>query len=101
MTVRRMTKTDAAWLAGFFDGEGSYRSSHQGTELHIVNTCLPALERCREITGVGRIRTLRLPTARTKHLWQWVVSRIADTTEIRRQMAPFRWVLRKSEVTPG
>jgi len=99
-----MEKLDAAWLAGFFDGEGSYRRtpdkrrpSTSSYELCIGNTNLPALKHCQEITGVGRVVPLRSAGPRNKAYWQWRVTRRNDATEIRRQMAPFRRVLRRSE----
>src|SRR5438270_13689339 len=52
-TARRMSEVEAAWLAGFFDGEGSlshYRGGKDGKYLSwricIANTYLPSLERC-------------------------------------------------------
>ena len=62
--LRRMKKTDVAWLAGLFDGEGTLYVQPTGSKsgvgtgcanLIIVNTNLELLSKVCEITGVGLV----------------------------------------------
>lgn len=93
-----MNIEDAAWLAGFFDGEGSIfyyipsHLKHLGTKaykLAIPNTHLQSLEKCKNITGAGRINTKYKETERNKAQWSWNVDARADIIEILRQIFPF------------
>lgn len=60
-STRWMSATEAAWLAGFFDGEGSLsmylggrtRKNHCWV-LSLGNTDTSALHRCIAYTGVGK-----------------------------------------------
>lgn len=53
--------TDAAYLAGLLDGEGSVVAlkrldgSVKSYRIHVSNTHLPAVEWCKAVTGLGRI----------------------------------------------
>lgn len=67
-----MTRTDWAWLAGLFEGEGCISFTGRNSVcLAIVGTDRDIIERCRELTGVGRINEVpRLPN---KTQWHWKV----------------------------
>ena len=63
--VNRLTTTDAAYIAGLVDGEGTITltSQHRGENrrlvLSISNTERPLLEFVRRVAGAGRITTKR------------------------------------------
>lgn len=61
-STKEMSLTQAAWLAGFFDGEGSITNYFSGKDrkykcwcLTIPNTDKEALDTCLLFTGVGNI----------------------------------------------
>jgi hypothetical protein len=79
-TAREMTPTEAAWLAGFFDGEGCFGQYAAGREkrylawiLKIDNTDLQALRYCQQITGCGTVRHKALKQPHHKQQWVWRV----------------------------
>jgi hypothetical protein len=57
----KLSKTDAAYLAGFIDGEGSIIAlkrpdgSIKSYRLHAANTHLPTVRWCKRVTKLGRI----------------------------------------------
>ena len=69
---------DVAWLAGFFDGEGSLCRYHSGSRgfkswvLLISNTCRKSLLHCMKITGCGSVNPKPVKPGR-KQQWQWAV----------------------------
>ena len=79
---RILTDVEVAWLAGILDGEGNIRVDYPNPrypdyaypKVIVVNTCLPLLERIKEITGVGQIKS-RSWKAKDHHKdsWHWVV----------------------------
>jgi hypothetical protein len=93
--TRRMTETEAAWLAGFFDGEGSlncYVRKDKGSEgwrLAIANTNIEALEKCQILTGAGKVRTKPRYKAHYKPQWDWYVYSQRDIADILRQLLPY------------
>lgn len=94
-----MGRTDAAWLAGLFDGEGSIvntRRSQRGYSLRITitNTCRPLLERVREVTGTGKIVNQRNATERTKACWYWTCGS-KNACNLLAQMRP--WLIVKAD----
>lgn len=63
--------TDAAWLAGIFDGEGCVLIKNLSSVcVCISNTDLPMLEAVRDLAG-GKIRLQRKPTERNLPCWEW------------------------------
>lgn len=107
-TVRQMSLTEAAWLAGFFDGEGSLsqfmggRSKRHPTWiLAIGNTSVAALEQCVRVTGVGRVngKSMRARPDHYKPQHQWRITRQRDIAEICRQMLPFLVIKRAAAET--
>lgn len=97
-----MSPTEAAWLAGFFDGEGSI-STYLGGRLRsspcwlitCSNTHLGALERCKEYAGCG---TVGYKQVRPEHKpqWQWRVHARADVIATCEQMLPYLIIKREA-----
>ena len=94
-----MAATDAAWLAGFFDGEGWYtefdvRSAHgvRGTHhficIGICNTVKASIDHCQEITGAGRIHGKYFNSGVRKPLWTWRLNKRADVIDVLSQIEP-------------
>lgn len=71
---RTLSDVDTAWLAAIIDGEGHVRldtplknyRSYRYVRFVVVNTCLPLLERVREICGCGSIFS-RKPSGNPAH----------------------------------
>lgn len=96
-TARTMLAYEAAWFAGFFDGEGSifsYKGGSNGKSkcwrFSIANTNLGSLEQCKEYAGCGTIGIKSAPQD-IKHKQQWIYkintkSNIALVTE---QLLPY------------
>lgn len=81
-TCNELTPTQAAYLAGMVDGEGSFMlKPHNGRNgvlilrVTIVNTHLGVLEWCKQVTGIGSVIP-RTYTGNTnqKTNYSWVVS---------------------------
>ncbi len=73
-----MTVTEAAWLAGFMDGEGSIllisRNGGEGVHLrlNIANTHMPSLQYIETITGIGHIYAHKTRVSpRHKEAYSW------------------------------
>lgn len=99
-TVIHMSETDAAWLAGFFDGEGTLCQCLSGNgrkswKISLPNTCLEAVQKCRELTGAGTVvkRKARTP-GHWKDQWRWSVNSQRNIAAICRQMTPYLVVKR-------
>lgn len=101
--VREMSEAEAAWLAGFFDGEGTlvkYLTTNGKTDkkyvgyaLMVWNTNMPALEKCLVITGTGAIK--RKCEERPRPIWSWKTGRRADIKSLIEQMLPYLVVKRE------
>jgi hypothetical protein len=69
--VNDLTDVEAAYMAGFLDGEGSImmirrENGSVALVVSIANTHLPTLEYIRELLGYGNINQTREATARNK-----------------------------------
>jgi hypothetical protein len=91
-----MSVADAAWLAGFFDGEGSICSSMAGRNrkhptwiLAIPNTHLASLDHCVAITGAGKIYKKYAATPKWSAQWTWQVQRQRNIASILEQIRPY------------
>ena len=75
-----MIEAEVAWLAGFFDGEGSVsivKNRKRNTAFinaRIGNTCLPALERVKLISGCGAIAEQRHKNPKWRRVWYWTAA---------------------------
>ena len=89
-----MSPVEAAWLAGFYDGEGflvTYPNRHgniTNVKLGINNTTLVALEQCQRFTGVGSIRPKKVEANR-KSQWCWEVNGKRNVKALCEQLLPF------------
>ena len=99
-TVRPMTIAEAAWLAGFFDGEGSLvvrlgeRRGACACRLSIPNTDHAALVYIQKITGAGGIGKKYLRGSNHKAQWTWALNSQRSVVDVLKQMLPFLVVKR-------
>lgn len=69
--ARQLTKTEAAYIAGLIDGEGTitlirkHKNEHRQLSLSISSTEIALLEFVKSATGVGKITTKR--TSKSHH----------------------------------
>jgi hypothetical protein len=100
--ARKLARSDAAWLAGLFDGEGSIVFVHKdrptpSARITICNTCRPLLERVQEVSGIGQIIVQRRagqdnPNHSASWVWQ---TYSANARDLLAQMLP--WLIVKRE----
>jgi hypothetical protein len=89
-----MTATDAAWLAGFIDGEGSImlalRRATGAVELllAISNTDRSALETVVQLTGLGAVNERPRQSSRHKTAYFWRCSS-AGAESVIQQIRPY------------
>jgi hypothetical protein len=93
-SASKMRAIDVAWLAGFFDGEGTigtYRGGRGGKHLSlfisIPNTHKPSLRRCQAVTGCGTVIPQKTKRG-YKQQWRWRVTRRMNVLSIAKQMLP-------------
>lgn len=91
--AQTMEPTDAAYLAGIVDGEGSIvrikkQNGRDVWRLVVVNTDLDLLNWCRETTGCGAVTVKALAGERNKASWTWQC--YADNTcRVLEQLRPY------------
>jgi len=93
--ARIMSETERAWLAAAIDGEGSIKLSRyrngtyaaRATQLIVSNINPPFIEKCRAITGVGRIRVEERKPWNPVYLWY--VQAHVEIKEILTQILPY------------
>ena len=102
-SARQMTAVEAAWLAGFVDGEGSIAEgdcksgAYKGWFISVPNTCRASLVRCRSYAGTGSIRNKGKPKKKShKPQWVWRLSAQRDVADICRQLLPYLIIKRKA-----
>lgn len=61
---------DLAYLAGFFDGEGSIGIAGSSLQVRVVNTYLPILEKFQDAFG-GVIAPHNKGDEKTRLTWEW------------------------------
>lgn len=91
--ARQLSPTEAAWLAGFVDGEGCLVLSRVGdrfnTSLEVSNTDRRLLARCRELANVGAVYNRpRVRSANHRPQFMWSVSARADLFALLPQIIP-------------
>ena len=101
-TAKQLSPTDAAWLAGFFDGEGGVYGYKNGRGslcwcIQIPNTHYPSVEHCLEITGCGHIQHKVHAGNGKKDQWHWRLTTKNDIIAVCKQMLPYL-VTRKESV---
>lgn len=95
--ARIMSPTEAAWLAGFFDGEGTLcqypagRNKKPAWRMQTVNTNRDSVVRCYEYTLSGNVHPRVKPGTPAHHLpqWSWHVTAQRDLVSICQQIVPF------------
>lgn len=96
----RLTSLEAAWLAGFVDGEGHIGLKPAGAvgrlvpRLSVVNTHRPTLEAIRKMTGAGFIAPLTRSSPKWKLAFQWEITNTAALGVVR-ALQPFLRVKRR------
>lgn len=101
-----MTATQAAWVAGFFDGEGTISVSrggrggkYQSVYVSIVNTHKESIETIYSWVGAGRFSE-RDMSGRPKHHKQqylWKIAAQRDVVEFCKQILPYL-IVKKEKV---
>ena len=91
-----------AWVAGLVDGEGCIdcrshvpRRQRHLPRLAVSNTYRPALERVREVLGVGAISSQANPN---RPLWRWEVSGAAGVGAACAALLPYLVIKREQAV---
>ena len=84
-------RTELAWAAGFFDGEGSTGAHNRALRLIVGQTETTTLERFqRAVGGLGYIRTRPPPPrAHWKQEYDWRCDRYADSRAVLEALWPF------------
>ena len=97
-----MTSEEAAWLAGFIDGEGTISSYMAGKNrayktwvISVPNTHRGSLDRCQEITGVGSVVMKKEAHGNRRTQYQWRVNPKQDVASILDQILPYLIVKRE------
>jgi LAGLIDADG-like domain len=99
-----MQKSDASWLAGLFDGEGSIvfprkTNTLNSVRIQITNTNHELLERVIAVTGTGTLVSQMHPGSKNwkphyKPSWAWQCYG-ENTRSLLRQMLP--WLIEKRD----
>lgn len=96
-----MSDTEAAWLAGLLEGEGSFlvwdrKTDGRTVRLDVVrvqmcSTDLDVLERVVEVTGLSRPRPIKAHPDKlgTKPIWQWSIQRKAEVRALTERLLPW------------
>ena len=89
-----MSPTDAAWLAGFFDGEGSLaaylsRGKFPTFKMAVTNTHHGSLLKIQRLTGCGSIVVKPVSGRMRKPQWVWCLNRQRSVVAVLRQICPF------------
>lgn len=79
-TARLMSPTEAAWVAGIVDGEGTITirtkpypggKRYQVASLSVCNTDTELIARVVEFTGIGRLCFQTRANHKRKEIWRW------------------------------
>jgi hypothetical protein len=73
-----ISPTEAAYIAGFFDGEGTVsiykRGSSYATKIAITNTHLPVIQYIATVVGGGSYKLKKARSSRHKQGYTWIVN---------------------------
>lgn len=86
-----------AYIAGFFDGEGSITRNGSGFRITIPQTNLEVLKKIQAWTGFGHIRTTVTRQAHWKQSWTYAISKQTDVLTFLRGVQ--HWVIVKRSST--
>jgi hypothetical protein len=89
-----LTVTEAAWVAGIVEGEGSILIRPTGERKVAVNVKVAmcdydVIERLAEWSGVGNVTGPFMPKGGTKPQWRWTVSARSECVSLLGQIEPF------------
>ena len=93
VSLKELSPTEAAWLAGMFDGEGTLTSYMAGRNkqyrspvIAIYNNHLPTIEACKALTGIGSIAVKH---NRTNPNFVWNVKSQRNIAAFLKQILPY------------
>ena len=100
LRAKDMSNIDAAWLAGFFDGEGCVYNGVNArgfpyAMITVVNTDKSSLDRCVRISGCGTIVHKPVQGNMRKPQWTWRVQSQRDMVHVARQLIPHSTIKRE------
>lgn len=97
--LKKMSETEAAWLAGFFDGEGSITKSLTSNghskkryvywKVVIPNTSKLAMKKVLRITGIGVLSRRVREEKHYKPLWVWQLNAKLEIKDFASQVVPY------------
>lgn len=85
-----------AYIAGFFDGEGSITRNGRGFRVTIPQTNLIVLEKIERWTGYGHIRKTLTRRPHWKKSWTYAISKQTDVLSFLQRVKP--WVIVKRPI---
>src|SRR5437660_7917080 len=84
-----MDKASTAWLAGLFEGEGCISFTGKSSVcVTIKMSDRDVIERCRTVSGVGRIYG-PWPRPSGKPMWEWNVYPVEDVERLLQALLPW------------
>ncbi len=83
-----------AYIAGFFDGEGSLTQNGHGCRITIPQTNLEVLQAIKQFTRCGRVIHVTKRRPHWKESWTFAISRQSDVLRFLRRITPFLVVKR-------
>ena len=100
LRTRKMSDTEAAWLAGFLDGEGCLavypvRDKYRAYHITVPGVHYGSLKRCRDLTDTGNVTVKHEADAVRQKQWYWRVASKRDIVDIIRQVLPYLTVKRE------
>ena len=95
-TINRMTALDIGWIAGLFEGEGSFSYAGSSARLKISMVDRDVIYRIQETTGVGNINTAELSSGKT--IYNWVVCKRYDLLHLLASILPLLSERRRARV---
>jgi hypothetical protein len=91
-----MRKTDIAWAAGLFEGEGTWivrqpqgKGRFPTAVIALQMTDRDVVERFAEVMGCGRVTSQVDVRENRKPLWRWTTARRVDCKRIAEAMLPY------------
>ena len=83
---------DAAWAAGFFEGEGYIglpNERRSGMRLSLTSTDLDVLRRFASVVGCGVVATKPSQIRHYKPAWRWELSYTPDVVRTLKRLSPY------------
>lgn len=97
-----MDIAQTAWLAGLYEGEGSLGFTGKHSVMLVVTMAdRDVVERCRDLTGVGRVNGPYVHSERRRPMWTWSVGRQDHVAPILRAILPWVGERRAQRIRDG